>query len=98
MKKQLNELFIINDYETGEAMGYYLTNDASACEEALSVIDKIHDDEDLPKSLVEELGEEKAKEIAEEKEYDSWEEAFLILCKCRKIQIKQFENEVSYDY
>lgn len=35
----MKELFIINDYETGQPMYYFLTNNAIKCYELLSKVD-----------------------------------------------------------
>lgn len=42
----MKELFIITDYDTGEPMLYFLTDDAKKCNEILYEVDMMEDKDD----------------------------------------------------
>ena len=42
----MNNLFIVKDYETGEPLSYYLTNNVYECKAIMEMIDRAQDEDE----------------------------------------------------
>lgn len=89
METTLNEVFTINDMDSGEVMYIYLTNDAMACYDVMLDVDNAND-------IYSEDKDERR--ISRQKENYFWIGAFERECKRRKIAIKSPANDCSYEY
>lgn len=99
----MKELFIINDYDTGEPTEFYITDNARGCAEALDDVELIRnyfddeDEDDRIKELKEELGIRKFNKILRYAE-DCWQDAFEVLCKSRGIKLEQPDDIETYEF
>ena len=105
--EKLKEIFLIKDYGDG-TIGYYLTNNAKGCYDALADIDALNDRgqydsdddyfENMSDEIVKELGRETIIELENIKYSDHWLNAFLKLCELRNIAIEEADSHWVYYY
>ena len=95
----LEELFVINDYETNEPMVFYLTDDLNGCFQALSDVDSIYEFyEKDNKEMIKRLGRATVSELANIKFENHWLVAFERLCELKGIKIQRVDKVKCYLY
>ena len=106
-KQNLNQLFMVCDYEDRDVIEYFLTDDALGCKQAMDDVDSLNEDFDETKDdigdyyssrLIEELGLDGIKKLTETKYQDHWLTALKDLCTKRGIQLEQFADVDKYYY
>ena len=106
-KQELDQLFMVCDYEDREVIEYFLTNDALGCKQAMDDVDSLNEDFDENKDdihdyynqdLIDELGLDGIKQLTKVKYQDHWLSALKNLCERRQIQLEQFTDVDKYYY
>lgn len=111
MKTKLDELFYLTDYDSGDIIDYYLTNNAGGCYDAMADVDRLEEyfEEDweskdeyakecYSESFIKEFGVNKIIKLARARYEGDWEYAFDVICKARGIKVKGFNHIESYEW